>query len=84
MVCVGKSSGAPSVRLNVEMTLSAKTAQRFREVSQSLMEKDLSDDALLAATVLMRIARNYEIALSKAQAADTAFEEGPRSGSTPE
>lgn len=67
------------MRLNVEMTLSAETAQRLVETAERLVEKDRSDDALLAAAVLMRIARNYQIAAEKLRAdGPTRDETGPK------
>jgi hypothetical protein len=58
------------VKLNVEMTLNAQTARQLRETAERLLETEAGDDGLLAATVLMRIARNYEIGVEKALAAN--------------
>jgi hypothetical protein len=54
------------MRLNVEMTLTAATAQRFRETAERLANLNLGDDGLLAATVLLRIAQSYERAANAA------------------
>lgn len=48
------------MRRNVEMTLNANTAKRFREAAERLAHINLGDDGLLAATVLLRIAASYE------------------------
>ena len=48
------------MRLKVEMTLNAATAQRFKEVAERLASMNLGDDALLAAAVLLRISKSYE------------------------
>ena len=48
------------MRLKVEMTLNANTAQRFRETAERLANMNIGDDGLLAAAVLLRIAENYE------------------------
>jgi len=53
------------MRLNVEMTLNAETAQRLRETAERLAAMNLGDDGLIAATVLMRIAKNYQTAVDK-------------------
>jgi hypothetical protein len=47
------------VRLKVDMTLNANTAQRFRETAERLAAMDAGDDVLLAAAVLLRIADSY-------------------------
>jgi hypothetical protein len=62
------------MRLNVEMTLTAATAQRFRETAERLSSMNLGDDGLLAATVLLRIAKSYE------RAADVASQSLPVEG----
>jgi hypothetical protein len=54
------------MRLKVEMTLNANTAQRFRETAERLAAMNIGDDGLLAATVLLRIAENYERAVTEA------------------
>jgi hypothetical protein len=53
------------MRLNVEMTLNAESAQRLRETAERLAAMNLGDDGLIAATVLMRIAKNYQTAVDK-------------------
>jgi hypothetical protein len=53
------------MRLNVEMTLNAGTAQRLRETAERLAAMNLGEDGLIAATVLMRIAKNYQTAVDK-------------------
>jgi hypothetical protein len=58
------------MKLKVEMTLTAETAQRFRETGERLAAMRLGDDGMLAAVVLMRIAANYERAV-EAKAAET-------------
>jgi hypothetical protein len=68
------------MKLNVEMTLNAETARQLRETAERLAKAELGTDGLLAATVLMRIARNYEIAVEKALAANPEQEgDGPPS-----
>jgi hypothetical protein len=54
------------MRLNVEMTLTAATAERFKETAERLANLNLGDDGLLAATVLQRIAESYERAANVA------------------
>jgi hypothetical protein len=54
------------MKLKVEMTLTAETAQRFRETGERLATMSLGDDGLLAAVVLMRIAADYERAAAEA------------------
>jgi hypothetical protein len=49
-----------AMKLKVEMTLTAETAQRFRETGERLAAMSLGDDGLLAAVILMRIAADYE------------------------
>jgi hypothetical protein len=44
------------MRLKVEMTLNAATAQRFKETAERLTNMNLGDDGMLAAVVLLRIA----------------------------
>jgi hypothetical protein len=48
------------MRLNVEMTLSAETAQRFRDVAERLGHSDHDEDGLFAAAILLRIADSYD------------------------
>ncbi len=48
------------LRLTIEMTLNANTAQRFKETAERLAKMDLGEDGLLAVAVLLRIAANYE------------------------
>jgi hypothetical protein len=48
------------MRLKVEMTLNAATAQRFRETAERLSNMSLGDDGMLAAVVLTRIVQSYE------------------------
>ena len=57
------------MRLKVEMTLNANTAQRFRETAERLSAMDLGDDGMLAAVILMRIATGYDAAVVKAKMA---------------
>jgi hypothetical protein len=59
------------MRRNVEMTLNADTARRFRETAERLSNMNLGDDGLLAATVLLRIAASYERAATTASTGDT-------------
>jgi hypothetical protein len=54
------------MRLKVEMTLNAATAQRFKETAERLATMNIGDDGLLAATVLLRIAANYDRAATEA------------------
>lgn len=54
------------MRLTVEMTLNAETAQRLRQTAERLTQMNLGDDGLVAATVLLRIAANYERAAKDA------------------
>jgi hypothetical protein len=58
------------MKLKIEMTLTAETAQRFRETGERLAAMSLGDDGMLAAVVLMRIAADYERE-RQAQAAET-------------
>jgi hypothetical protein len=48
------------MRLKVDMTLNAATAQRFRETAERLAHYDIGDDGLLAAAILLRIADSYD------------------------
>ncbi len=48
------------LRLTIEMTLNANTAQRFKETAERLANMNLGEDGLLAVAVLLRIAANYE------------------------
>jgi hypothetical protein len=57
------------MRLKIDMTLNAATAQRFRETAERLTNMSLGDDGMLAAVVLMRIAQSYERAASGASQA---------------
>jgi hypothetical protein len=57
----------PAMRLKVEMMLNDNTAQRFKETAERLVAMNIGDDGLLAATVLMRIAANYERAAAEAR-----------------
>jgi hypothetical protein len=59
------------MRRNVEMTLNANTAKRFRETAERLANMNLGDDGLLAATVLLRIAASYERAATIVSNGDT-------------
>jgi vacuolar-type H+-ATPase catalytic subunit A/Vma1 len=52
--------GAVTLKVTVEMTLTADTAQRLKETAERLAGMNLGDDGLLAAAILMRIATNYE------------------------
>jgi hypothetical protein len=52
------------MKLKIEMTLTAETAQRFRETGERLTS--LGDDGLLAAIVLLRIVESYERAVTEA------------------
>jgi hypothetical protein len=53
------------MRLKIDMTLTAATAQRFRETAERLANMNLGDDGLLAAAVLERIATSYDAAVIK-------------------
>jgi hypothetical protein len=48
------------MELKVEITLTAETAQRLKETGQRLAALNLGDDGLLVASILMRIAADYE------------------------
>jgi hypothetical protein len=50
--------GGDAMKLKVEMTLTAETAERFKETAKRLA--GLGDDGLLAARVLFHIAESYE------------------------
>jgi hypothetical protein len=52
------------VKIKVEMTLNAETAQRFKETAARLA--NTGDDGLLASAVLFRIADDYERAAVEA------------------
>jgi hypothetical protein len=52
------------MKLKVEMTLNAETAERFQEVATHLV--GLGDDGIFAATVLLRIVESYERAAVEA------------------
>jgi hypothetical protein len=58
------------VKLKVEITLTAETAERLREMGERIAVMNLGDDGLLAAAILMRIAADYERA-RQAKAGDT-------------
>jgi hypothetical protein len=58
------------MELKVEITLTAETAQRLKETGQRLAALNLGDDGLLVASILMRIAADYERA-SREKAAGT-------------
>lgn len=53
------------MKQKIDMTLTAETAERFKETAERLLALDLGDDGILAATVLMRIAVGYEAAVMK-------------------
>lgn len=61
-------NGAAALRLTVEMTLTADTAKMLKETGERLAAMNLGDDGLIAATVLMRIAADYERAVEAAAA----------------
>jgi hypothetical protein len=48
------------MKLRVEMTLTAETAQRLKETGERIAAMNLGDDGMLAAAILMRIAEDYE------------------------
>jgi hypothetical protein len=48
------------MKLKVEITLTTETAQRLKEMGERLAVMNLGDDGLLAASILMRIAADYE------------------------
>lgn len=48
------------MKLKVEMTLTAETAQLLKETGERLAALSLGEDGMLAAAILMRIAANYE------------------------
>jgi hypothetical protein len=50
------------------MTLTADTAKMLKETGERLAAMNLGDDGLIAATVLMRIAADYERAVEAAAA----------------
>ncbi|WP_363351635.1 hypothetical protein [Methylocystis echinoides] len=58
------------MKLRVEMTLTAETAQRLKETGERIAAMNLGDDGMLAAAILMRIAADYERA-REAKAAGT-------------
>jgi hypothetical protein len=58
------------MKLKVEMTLTAETAQLLKETGERLAALSLGDDGMLAAAVLIRIAEDYEQA-RQAKAAGT-------------
>jgi hypothetical protein len=62
------------MRLKIDMTLTAATAQRFRETAERLANMNLGDDSLLAATVLERIATSYDAAVIKTKMVQGAAE----------
>jgi hypothetical protein len=53
------------MKLKVEMTLTAETAQLLKDTGERLAALDLGEDGMLAAAVLMRIAADYERALEE-------------------
>jgi hypothetical protein len=59
-----------AMKLRVEMTLTAETAQRLKETGERIAAMNLGDDGMLAAAILMRIAADYERA-REAKAAGT-------------
>jgi hypothetical protein len=59
-----------AMKLRVEMTLTAETAQRLKETGERIAAMNLGDDGMLAAAILMRIAADYERA-REAKAAET-------------
>ncbi len=65
------------MRLAVEMTLNQETAQKLNETAERLAAMDLGNDGLLAASVLLRIVRNYEAAAAKILASDQRNESQP-------
>jgi hypothetical protein len=58
------------MKLRVEITLTAETAQRLKETGERIAAMNLGDDGMLAAAILMRIAADYERA-REAKAAGT-------------
>jgi hypothetical protein len=58
------------VKVTIEMTLSAETAQRFKEAAKRLAVMDIGDDGMLAALVLERIAADYERAVEAMRSGD--------------
>lgn len=48
------------MKLKVEMTLTAESAQKLRETAERLASMNLGDDGVLAAGILLRIAEDYE------------------------
>ncbi len=62
------------MRLTIEMTLNANTAQRFKETAERLANMDLGDDGLLAIAVLLRIADNYERAAKASRSSQQGIE----------
>ena len=63
------------MKLRVEITLTAETAQRLKETGERIAAMNLGDDGMLAAAILMRIAADYERA-REAKAAGTIPLEG--------
>jgi hypothetical protein len=59
-----------AMKLRVEITLTAETAQRLKETGERIAAMNLGDDGMLAAAILMRIAADYERA-REAKAAGT-------------
>jgi hypothetical protein len=49
-----------AMKLRVEITLTAETAQRLKETGERIAAMNLGDDGMLAAAILMRIAADYE------------------------
>jgi hypothetical protein len=58
------------MKLRVEITLTAETAQRLKETGERIAAMNLGDDGMFAGAILMRIAADYERA-REAKAAGT-------------
>ncbi|MGJ0509535.1 MAG: hypothetical protein ACR652_20920 [Methylocystis sp.] len=56
------------MKLKVEMTLTAETAQKLQLTAEGLVGMDLGEDGILAAMVLLRIVVSYERARATAGA----------------
>lgn len=56
------------MKLKVEMTLTAETAQKLQLTAERLVGMDLGEDGILAAMVLLRIVASYERARETAGA----------------
>ena len=59
-----------AMKLRVEITLTAETAQRLKETGERIAAMNFGDDGMLSAAILMRIAADYERA-REAKAAGT-------------